>query len=318
MKAAQYTAPGQIDLIDVADPVGAAGEVIVRTDKVTICGSDLHFLHDSPAGSYPWEPGQSGHECVGIVEESADPAIRRGARMLVLPPTFNAFSQYLSLEPRYLIPLPDAVGLELGLLGQQLGTVVFCCRKLDNVLDKVVVVVGQGPAGLLFTTLLYHMGAKHVIGLDLVEPRLAVARQVGAAHALNVDQVDPVEAIRDLTDGQMADVVVEAVGKAETINLCADLVCEQGEIAIFGVPKKEVLPIAMEKYLRRNVNLVTSAYAQQEPGLRSFRLALDLIAQRRLDLSPLISHRLPFAQIREAFDLAETKRDGAVKVLLEF
>ena len=116
----------------------------------------------------------------------------------------------------------------------------------------------------------------------------------------------------------MADVVVEAVGKAETINLCVDLVRQRGEVAIYGVPKRDVLPIAMEKYLRQNVNIVTSAYAQKEPGLRSFRLALDLIAQERLDLSPLITHRLPFANIREAFELAETKKDGAVKVLLEF
>ena len=318
MKAAQYTAPGQIDLVEVAEPAGTDGEVIVRIDKVTICGSDLHFLHDSPAESYPWEPGQSGHECVGIVEESSALSLRRDARVLVLPPRFNAFSQYLSVEPRWLIPLPDEVGAERGILGQQLGTVVFCCRKLDNVLDKVVVVVGQGPAGLLFTMLLYHMGAKQVVGLDLVEARLAVARQIGAARTVNVQQADPVEAVRDLTDGQMADVVVEAVGKAETINLCVELVRERGEIAIFGVPKKEVLPIAMEKYLRRNVNLVTSAYAQQEPGLRSFRLALDLIAQRRLDVAPLLSHRLPFTEIREAFHLAETKEDGAVKVLLEF
>lgn len=318
MKAAQYTAPGQIDLVEVAEPAGADGEVLLRTDKVTICGSDLHFLYDSPAASYPWKPGQSGHECVGVVEDASASAFRRGDRLLVLPPQFDAFREYQAVEPRWLIPLPDGMDPTVGILGQQLGTVVFCCRKLENVLDKVVVVVGQGPAGLLFTTLLYHMGAKQVIGLDLVEARLAVARQVGAAQALNVEQVDPVEAVRDLTEGQMADVVVEAVGKAETINLCPDLVRERGEVAIFGVPKKAILPIAMEKYLRRNLTMVTSAYAQREPGFRSFRLALDLIAQGRLDLSPLITHRLPFDRIRHAFDLAETKQDGAVKVLLEF
>jgi len=318
MKAAQYTAPGQIDLVDIPIPDRADGQVLVRTEKVTICGSDLHFLQDSPVESYPWKPGQSGHECVGIVEESQFSALRRGDRMLVLPLQFNAFAEYVVEDPSQLIPLPEGLDPELGILGQQLGTVIYCCRKLTNVLDKVVVVVGQGPAGLLFSMLLYHMGARQVIGLDLVDTRLEVARQIGVAHALNVERVDVVEAIQDITAGAMADVVVEAVGKAETINLCVDLVRQRGEVAIFGVPKQDVLPIAMEKYLRQNVNIVTSAYAQKEPGLRSFRLALDLIAQERLDLSPLITHRLPFAKIRDAFHLAETKEDGAVKVLLEF
>lgn len=318
MKAAQYTAPGQIDLVEVPEPAGGAGSVLIRTKKVTICGSDLHFLNDSPVENYPWKPGQSGHECVGVIEESGSSGLTRGRRMLVLPPEYDAFTEYLAVDPQYLIALPDELDLEQGLLAQQLGTVVFCCRKLENVLDKDVVVVGQGPAGLLFTTLLYHMGARRVIGLDLVDHRLALARRMGAAHTFNVDKVDVVEAVAQVTEGRMADIVVEAVGKAETINLCVDLVRERGQIAIFGVPKQEVLPIAMEKFLRRNMNLVTSVYAQHEPGLRSFHLAVDLIAQGRLDLSPLISHRLSFSQIREAFDLAETKRDGAVKVLLEF
>ncbi len=318
MKAAQYTAPGQIDLIEVPEPDGAEGLVLLRTDKVTICGSDLHFLHDSPAEKYPWMPGQSGHECIGVVEEARGPVLPRGGRMLVLPPQFDAFMEYQAVEPQHLIPLPEGIEPEHGLLGQQLGTVLFCCRKLKNVLDKNVVVVGQGPAGLLFTTMLYRMGARQVIGLDLVDHRLAIARRMGAAHTFNVEQVDVVEAVENLTEGRMADVVVEAVGKAETINLSVELVREGGEIAIFGVPKKEILPIAMEKYLRRNLTMVTSAYAQREPGLCSFRLALDLIAQGRVDLSLFISHRLPFDRIREAFDLAETKRDGAVKVLLDF
>jgi len=318
MKAAQYTAPGQVDLVDVAEPTGASGRAVVRTEKVTICGSDLHLLHDSPPDTYPLAPGQSGHECVGVIEDPAATGLRRGDRMLVIPPEFNAFAEYVAMEPGMMIPLPEAMEPEHGLLGQQLGTVIFCCRKLENVLDKTVAVIGQGPAGLFFTALLHRLGARQVIGLDVVDHRLAVARRMGAAHAFNTDHVDPVEAIAAVNEGRMADVVVEAVGKAETVNLCAELVDHHGEVALFGVPKQALLPVALDRFLRRNARIVTSVNTQGEPGLSSFRLAVRMIAEGRLDVSPLITHRLPFARIQKAFTLAETKQDGAVKVLLDF
>ncbi len=115
MKAAQYTAPGQIDLVDIPLPDRADGQVLVRTEKVTICGSDLHFLQDSPVEAYPWKPGQSGHECVGIVEESQFSALRRGDRMLVLPLQFNAFAEYVVEDPSLLIPLPEGLDPDLGI-----------------------------------------------------------------------------------------------------------------------------------------------------------------------------------------------------------
>lgn len=318
MKAVQYTSPGRLDLVEVPQPKSRPDQILIRVEKVTICGSDLHTLHDSLLADYPFAPGMSGHECVGVVEKSGYPEIKPGDRMLVIPPKANAMAEYLVVEPRQLIPLPDGLNPELGVLAQQLGTVIFCCRRLENVLDKVVVVVGQGPAGLLFTTLLYHMGAKQVIGLDIVDHRLAMARRMGAAHALNVQHLDPVEAIRDITAGQMADVVIEAVGKEETINLCPQLARPGGELALFGVPKRSVFPFAYEQFLRRQLRTFTSAHTQAEPGFRSFHLALDFIAQGRLNVSSLITHRLPFTAVHDAFQLAETKQDGAVKVLLDF
>ncbi|MBI3943311.1 MAG: zinc-binding dehydrogenase [Chloroflexi bacterium] len=318
MKAAQYIAPGQIDIVEVPLPVAAPGQVMLRVDKVTVCGSDLHALHDSPVESYPFLPGCSGHECVATVETADGQKVRIGDRVLVIPPGSDALVEYMALDPRYLIPIPDSLSMEQGILGQQLGTVIWCCRKLSNVLDKTVVVVGQGPAGLLFTALLYRMGAKQVIGLDVVDHRLETARRMGASHTVNVYQADPVAAVAELTRGKMADVVCEVVGKEETINLCPDLAHDHAELALFGVPKRMVFPFAYEKFLRRQLRTVTSAHTQAEADYRSFRLGLDMIAQGRIDVSPLITHRLPFTDVHRAFELAETKQDGAVKVMLDF
>jgi threonine dehydrogenase-like Zn-dependent dehydrogenase len=135
---------------------------------------------------------------------------------------------------------------------------------------------------------------------------------------VDVGVADPVAAVRDLTDGQMADVVIEAVGKEETINLCPELTRPRGELALFGVPKRGVFPFAYEAFLRRQLRTLSSAHTLHEPGLRSFRLALDLIARGVVDPLPLVSHRLPFPEVRRAFRLAAGLEAGAVKVLLDF
>ena len=318
MKAAQYIAPGQVELVDIPVPVPTPNQVLMRLTQLAICGSDVHALYGSPFSAYPFPPGMTGHECVGIVEESAFPVVKAGASMLVIPPLSNAMSEYIAVEPQSLIPVPAGLDAELGVLGQQLGTVIYCCKKIASVLDKSVVIIGQGPAGLLFTMMLAQMGAKQVIGLDVVDHRLTMARRFGARHTFNVEKVDSIEAIQELTDGAMADLVVEAVGKTETINLAVDLVRSQGELALFGIPKDAIFPFTYEKFFRKQLRTYSSAYTQLEPDFRSFRLALDLIVQGRVDVAPLVTHRMPVSEIQAAFHLAETKVGGAVKVLVDF
>ena len=129
MTAAQYISPGIIDLIESPIPICTPQQVLVRMEKLTICGSDIQALYGSQPTDYPFAPGMTGHECVGIVEESAFPEIKPGHRMLVIPPEANAMAEYIAIEPRWLIPLPEDLEPELAVLGQQLGTVIYCCKK---------------------------------------------------------------------------------------------------------------------------------------------------------------------------------------------
>jgi threonine dehydrogenase-like Zn-dependent dehydrogenase len=306
-----------VSLVEAPMPTGAPDQLTVRITRVAICGSDLHELNDNPPGHYPYPPGFSGHECVGIIEESNSPGLPRGGRVLFLPTQNLALAEYATVSPDRVILLPDSLDWDQGVLSQQLGTVIYMCRKLENVLDKNVVVVGQGPAGLWFSALLYRMGAKQVIGLDVVDHRLEIARRIGAQHTINTQHTDVVAVVSDLTQGQMADLVVEACGKTETINLCTDLARPEAEVALFGVPKRPSVMFDYEKFLRRQVRIVYSVGAQAEPGLRSFRLALDMLEQGRLDARPLISHQLLLKDVRHGFWLAESKEDGAVKVVLD-
>lgn len=314
MRALQYTSPSEARLVEVPDPGCPEGGLLLRVEVSSICGSDIHFWHDR-VGGYPAPPGHSGHECVGVVLEGT--GLTPGTRVLALAPAHDGFAELLPASPESVILIPDGLSLERAVLGQQLGTVIYCCRKLPNVLDATVVVVGQGPAGLLFSMLLNRMGARTVIGVDVQECRLQMAAKVGVSTVIHAKKEEVADVVRARTQGMMADLVVEAVGTAETINLCAHLVRKHGHIALFGVPKTDVLPLDAEALLRKNVHIHTSVLAQHEPGLRSFRLALDMIATGRLDPWPLVTHRLPFRKIVEGLTLASTPDSGAVKVLLD-
>ncbi len=314
MLAARYTAPGCVELVRTSDATCARDGLLLRPEVVGICGSDLHFCHDSSPDQYPLPPGFSGHECVAIVEEGS--AYPCGTRVLALAPDYDAFAEGLAATQDSVIPVPEGLAAERAVLAQQLGTVIYCSRKLPNVLDRNVVIIGQGPAGLLFTMLLSRMGARTIVGIDLEAHRLRLAAALGATCTVCASQEDTVEVVREHTQGTMADLVVEAVGKAETLDLCSVLVRPHGHIALFGMPKAQVLPVDVEAFLRMNVRITTSVFAQREPGLHSFRLALEMVASGRLDPWPLVSHQLPFASIARGFVLAETRTESAVKVLL--
>ena len=140
---------------------------------------------------------------------------------------------------------------------------------------------------------------------------------MGATHVLDPGTIDDrAQALRGITGGELADLVVEAVGhQTETINECIDLVRVEGTLLAFGVPDDPVYPLRFSDLFRRKAALISSV--QPDPQ-RDFPLALDLVAQGRFDPQALISHQMDFARAQHAFELATHKRDGAVKILLTY
>ena len=318
MKVAQYVSRGQLEFVTVADPTLKEGEVLVQLEIAAVCGSDVMQLYYSAENEYPLAPGQSGHECVGIVIDAGTSNLKQGQRVLVIPPKFNGWSPYLSIDPKWLIPIPDSMSLEQGVLAQLLGCVIWSLKKVGPVFDKNVAVIGQGPAGLLFTKLLSNMGAKRVIGLDLDDHRLSIARQMGATHTINATDNETYEAqVRDICEGQLADLAIEVVGLAKTVDMTIDVGKEFADLLIFGIPKETPTPVDLYKSLRRQHRWITTVGTQFEPNLSSFRLGMDMIADGRVDVQPLISHCMPFGKLAQAIKMAKTREDKTIKILMQ-
>lgn len=319
MKAVQVVSRGKAQFVDVAPPSLLPAHALIRTERLSLCGSDIRMLHHAPEHAYPFPPGTTGHEMVGVVEQVGDPStgLRVGDAVLALAPNHQAMAEYFLAKLEHIIPLPPEMPSELLLQAQQFGTVLYASQRLESVAGKSVVVIGQGSAGLFFNTQLCRMGAAKVIAMDLESHRLDRAATFGATHAIHNQGVDPANALREINGGRLADVVVEAAGDVAAINLAIDLVDQCGEILYFGYPRGQVIPFNFEDLFHKCCRVNTIVGASVEQNQASTRTALQLIASGEVDVAPLITHRLPFRDVIDAYELHRTRGDRCLKIVIE-
>ena len=153
--------------------------------------------------------------------------------------------------------------------------------------------------------------------MDKLDYRLDAAVKMRATHTVNVDKRNPLEVVQELTGGKMADLVFEAVGhQTETISQCMEMVRPQGTLVAFGVPDHEIYrDFSYTAFFRKNLTMIGSVGPEVVPN---YTLARDMIAQGRIDVSPLITHTLPFQEIQRAYELFVGRLDGAIKVIVDY
>ena len=320
MKAAQIVAPRQIEVIDMEAPdisSDAVGAVLIKTHMTAICGTDMpSFALEYPAAGYPMGPGLTIHECIGVVAASKSDRFKEGDEVLALPSRIGGLSEYFVSHENVTVPLTKFKRKDCLLMSQPLGTVIWACRKLDNLLNQDAIVVGQGPMGLLMTHMLSNLGARTIVTTDLLDYRLEASQQMGATHTINAAEEEVPALVEKITNGRMADLVVEMVGhQTETISQCLDLVKRDGTILCFGVPDDLIYNFHYSDFFRKNVRLIGSV-GPDVPN--DFPLAMDMITQGRIDVSPIITHHLPFTEIQRGFEFSLHKKDRAIKIILEY
>ena len=317
MLAGSITTPNRIDLIDVPEPTlsqNGTPEIIFQPEITCLCGSDLPFF--TMNGEYPLQLGHSLHEMIGSVVATNGKRYKTGDRVLAVPfEQLGLFERFALPEDRA-IPLDTRVPEEQAMLAQPFGTVVCALKKLPNMIDKDVAVVGAGPIGQLFVAGLRNLGARHIISIDKLASRLKTSPKMGATETVCNLHDDPVDAVRDILCGELPDVVIEAVGhQDQTLNLCIELCKPFGRILYFGVPPETIDGVRWREVLIKNLTIHTSVNPSFE---RDFPLAMRWIGEGRVDLSPLITHRFPLAEIQTAFETFRDRSDGALKVIIEF
>ena len=319
MRAVQVVARGKAEFVQTEKPQLRPGHALVRTQQVSLCGSDIRYLKYAAPEKYPFPPGTTGHEMVGVVEavDAPESGIKVGDVALTLVTDHRAMAEYYVAPTNHVLVLPPGKPVDALLQAQQLGTVIYACKFLPNVVGKDVAVIGQGSVGLFFNFMLRRMGARRVIALDLQDFRLKAGRLYGATDTIHNVDVDPAAAIAAITGGEMADIVIEAAGEIETINMAVDLVKKYGFILYFGVPRGQVFEFNFELFFDKCLQSQTIVGSLSDPGLVSTYMALDMIASGEIDVSPMLTHHFPFEQTLEAYELHQTRDEGAIKIVID-
>ncbi len=318
MKAARIVGPQRLEVLDIDMPKAQPGEVLIRMEHLSICGSDLlTYERVLPEEDYPGRTGYPCHECAGIVEESYNGVFQKGQRVISLAYA-GGLVEYSSVPPELLIPIPDSIGPDLGVMCQPVGTVIYALQRAGSVLGKRVAVLGQGPIGLIFTDLLVRSGASEVIVTDVVDHRLDVAKSLGATAGINPQKQDLVEAVSELTKGEMVDVAIDACGHAETMNDLFHILRLQGTAIVFGMPHGDG-PIVFDWFTMYNKlpTIVVTNSRRSNDVVPSVQAAVDLAARGGIDLSYMVTHRYKFDDVDAAFRQFASREDNVIKVLID-
>ena len=357
MKAWVLGDPAQLALVDKPVPSPGAAEVLVRVDATAICATDLEVIAHGPPAIVGGEPPFNrnftpGHEYVGTVV-ALGPTVdefRVGERVAVEIhagcgrcercrqgmytsclnygrnygefnkghrangfTTDGGFAQYAVNHVNTLVRVPGQLTDEVATLIVTAGTTMYGYDVLGGLIAGAsVVVTGAGPIGLSAVAVGKALGASPVILTDIVDSRLATGTRVGADIVINASNEPVVPAIERLTGGRGVDFVFECSGAPNALNEAVHMVKRGGRICL-GAFSNTPSVVDIGHVVTNNIYL----YGIRGEGRSAVKRAASLMAQGRLDLSPLHTHTFAFDELPTAIRYFRDKADGAIKVVIK-
>ncbi|HVA45649.1 MAG TPA: zinc-binding alcohol dehydrogenase family protein [Pirellulales bacterium] len=337
MKAISLEAPKQFKRVDVPAPEKPGpGEALVKVHTVGICGTDIGgYLGKMPFFSYPRIPGHElGVEVLAVASDvtnvqpgdrcSVEPYINCQKCYACLRGHTNCCEKHQTLgvhcdgglRPRFLVPARK-LHVSRQLAFEQLAlveTLAIGCHAVDRAALKAeesCLIIGAGPIGLATLEFAKLSGAK-IIMLDVNAGRLEFCRRVmGVEHTLEMsDALEP--QLRELTDGHLPDVVIDATGNCASMSNAFGLITHAGRLVFVGITTDEVR-FRHPVFHRPEGTLLCSRNALSKDFARIIRL----IEEGRLDTGPWITHRTAFDELIVVFPTYARPESGVIKAVVE-
>ncbi len=326
-----FCGPGQVALepSEVGPP--GPGQVLLRTERTLIStGTELTLLTgDFPPGSrwaayaaYPLTPGYSS--AATVIEAGPDvERVQVGDRVAG---TAGHVSHALYPADR-LWRIPEEVDFQAATFVTLGETVMGGVRRSRLLLGEAVVIIGAGLLGQLATCFCRSGGAWPLVVIDPAKSRLELARRMGATHTLPLPADAAMEQVRELTKGRMADIVFEITGSPTAIVGAVRLARKLGRVVLLGSPRGPVTIDLHEEVHTEGLEII-GAHNQTHPPVetphapwtiaRDGGLFLEWQAAGVVDVRDLITHRFPWRQVEDAYQLLLTDRTRAMGVILDW
>ena len=302
---------------DIVEP--NVGECLLKVKVVSVCGTDIRreFNKKWNNESYPQINGLPCHEVVGEIYRSKSKFFKEGDRVLAVPTSDNGLQEYLTLSEDRFIHLPDYGDYEDWVMCQHSGTVLYASKKWGNPVGKNIAILGQGGIGLSFTMIASMQGAKSIICVDYNQFRLDFSKKFGSTHVINASNENVLEKISEITNGQMADIVVEASGSSSGLNDSIEVVRKKGKIILFGLTQDDLIPFNQNNFLSKNCIIESTLIAGTETPLKEIKEMIEMKKRGLLDPGKLKTHVMDWEKVQEAFDMYDKTSEGLIKIALK-
>ena len=330
-----FKGEGRLEYEDRPIPrIEQVDEVLVKIDACGICGTDSNILAVPPAHKAP--PGIIiGHEGVGVVAEvgSGVTTLQPGDRVVIAPRITcgkcaycrrgldnqcinyrsvgttidGAFAPYIRVPESALFEVSAAVPADEAVFFEPLSCAVGAAVRAPIQAGDNVMIIGGGPMGLIFAQLYRTLGAGKVIVADIAPYRLNFAKNMGVEATLNPAEVDLPAAVQKLT-GLGADVVIDAVGNQ--MGTAIKLARRGGQVILFGLRPHDNPPVNQYTITRCDLTLHGTFV-----GLKPFAQTIQLLESGRLQLAPLITHRVSLAELAQGVQIMRSGQ--GMKVIVE-
>jgi L-iditol 2-dehydrogenase len=340
MKALVLTEYNHLEMTDWPVPTPSPQEVLVRVAACGICGSDVHGYDGGSGRRIP--PIIMGHEAAGTIASFGSGVTRfaLGDRVTFDSTVFcgacaycqrgdtnlcgnrevlgvscgdyrrdGAFAEYVSVPGHIVYRLPESISFAEAAMLEAVSVAVHAVSLAEVDPNSVALVMGAGTIGLLCLQVLRAAGCSRVYIADVDESRLALANSLGATSAF-VAGSDLESRVKQLTDGQGVDVVVEAVGRKESIVNSIDVVCKGGTVVLVGNISPDV-PLPLQKVVSGQIRLQGSCASAGE-----YPRAIELMGTGAINVKPLISVVAPLEEGPDWFKRLHAREPGLTKVVL--
>lgn len=344
MKAIVFTEPWKIEYSEVPIPTYTEDEVLVKIKVAGICGTDLDLLSgDMPHikngfTKYPLIPG---HEWTGEIVEvgssvkgfkvgdrvTSDVSIGCGKCRFCKIGKYNlcpnrvvvgsyrnkdgAFAQYITVPYRHVYKLPDNISYEEGALIEPAATSAYAVKRANVQFGDNVLVIGDGPIGLLAMQFAKNAGANKVFVVGSWDEKLEIAKETGADNTMNYKRDDIVAKTLEFTNGEGADIVIETSGNMKAFNQSIQAVRPGGKIVLLSFYSQTEFPATINNAIVKDIDILCVLASPN-----AFEPTLALMGSGRINVKPLITHKMPLEKVPEAIQMIQDKKECRIKVLV--